>query len=76
MMKRLRRQEWEEAQLREDLDDEDKVWKTSEVLEEDIQNQEVKMTLIGCDVESLYPSLEIKECGEIVAEEVIRSKIK
>ena len=44
-------------------------------MKEDIQNQEVKMTLIGCDVESLYPSLEIKECGEIVAEEVLRSTI-
>ena len=33
------------------------------------------MVLIGCDVEALYPSLDAKECGDIVVEEVMRSSI-
>ena len=42
---------------------------------EDIQNFEVKMVIIGCDVEALYPSLEIDECCKVVEEEVMRSTI-
>ena len=74
-MKMLRRQEWERRQRQEDLEDEEKLWKPEEVLEEEIQDYEKKMTIIGCDVESLYPNLEVGECGEIIVEEILRSDI-
>ena len=35
-----------------------------------------KMVLIGCDVEALYPSLEVENCSRIIAEEVLRTKIQ
>ena len=75
MMKMLRREEWKKEQRQEDLEDKNKVWRTHEVLEENIQNQEEPMVIIGCDVEALYPSLEVEEIGNIIVEEVMRSSI-
>ena len=66
LFKKLRQEEWKKKQRQEDMEMEDRVWRTHEVLEEDIQNHEVPMVLIGCDVEALYPSLDVKECGDIV----------
>ena len=56
--------------------DEEKTWTPGEVLEEEIQNFEVKMEVIGADVEALYPSLDMKECARIVEIEVMRSTVK
>ena len=57
------------------MEDLDKVWGPKEVLQEDIQDFESEMVVIGCDVESLYPNLDIEECGRIVEEEMMRSRI-
>ena len=73
-MKRYRRQEWEKKSSYEEHA-EDREWKSYEVLEEDIQDFEVPQVIIGCDVESLYPSLDKGECVKIMKEEVKRSKI-
>ena len=75
-MKQIRRQEWMEKHSQEDLEDKDKLWRSYDMNAEDIQDQESKMVIIGCDVEALYPSLEVNECGRIVEEEVMRSSIK
>ena len=75
MMKMHRREEWKKEQRQEDLEDKNKVWRTHEVLEENIQNQEEPMVIIGCDVEALYPSLEVEEIGNIIVEEAMRSSI-
>ena len=53
----------------------DKVWRPEEVLQEEIQDFEREMVVIGCDVESLYPNLDVEECGRIVEEEIMRTKI-
>ena len=53
----------------------DRVWHGEEVLEEDLQDFEQSMVVIGCDVEALYPSLDVKECWKIVEEEMMRSDI-
>ena len=54
-LKKIRRKEWEEkvgyAEYMED-----KEWMSWEVLEEDLQDFEAPQVVIGCDVESLYPS--------------------
>ena len=34
------------------------------------------MVIIGSDVEALYPSLDSLECGKIVEEEILRTKIE
>ena len=71
-MKKLRNIEWENKQSREDLDNENKIWRTTDVLPENIQDFESEMVVIGCDVEALYPSLDAKEVGKIVEEEIMR----
>ena len=74
-LKKLRRQEWLKNIAEEDLMDENKVWEVSEVLQEDIQDVENKMVIVGSDVEALYPSLDVTGCGKIVLEEVMRTSI-
>ena len=51
-MRMLRRDEWRKKQSQEDLSNMDKVWQGDEVLEEDLQNFEQCMVVIGCDVEA------------------------
>ena len=76
LMKKIRNDEWMKGNNMKDLVDMDKEWEGSEVLQEHIQNMEEKMILVGCDVEALYPSLDLKECGKIVEEEVMRTSIQ
>ena len=64
-MKQLRWEEWRNNQSQEDLNDPDKVWKPDDVLQEDIQDYGREMVVIGCDVESLYPNLDVEECGRV-----------
>ena len=76
MMKRIRKEEWKKRHCQEVLEDIEKIWKPSEVLPEDIQDFEKEMVIIGCDVESLYPSLDTKDCGRLVEEEIMRTDIE
>ena len=48
-MRMLRRDEWRKKQSQEDLSNMDKVWQGDEVLEEDLQNFEQCMVVIGYD---------------------------
>ena len=76
LMKKIRSEEWMKKMRLVDLVDMDKEWEGNEVLKEHIQDMEEKMILVGCDVEALYPSLDLKECGRIVEEEVMRTSIQ
>ena len=71
-VKEYRRKEWEER-MRDELEDGDRLWQSSEVLSEDLQDFEVPQVIIGCDVDAMYPSLDMEECCKIVREEVLRS---
>ena len=75
-MKQLRQEEWRTKYSKEELEDENRIWRTNEMLEEDIQDFENNMVIVGCDVEALYPSLDYEVCGRIVAEEIMRTSIK
>ena len=46
------------------------------MLPEDIQDHESPMVLIGCDVDALYPSLEIESTARILREEIIKSTVQ
>ena len=74
-MKQLRWEEWRSTQSQEDLSDPDRVRRPDDVLQEDIQDYGREMVVIGCDVESLYPNLDVEECGLVVEEEIKRTKI-
>ena len=76
LMRKLRKLEWEADKRREDLEDLDRVWGGPEVLEEDLQDVEAPFVLIGCDVEALYPSLDVGRCAKEVEEEVMRSSLR
>ena len=75
IIKKLRKLEWSKKFDKADLRDEERVWKSTEVLEEEIQDFEAEMVIIGCDVESLYPSLDRDETSRIIGEEILRSEI-
>ena len=72
LMRKLRKLEWKKSVTKNDLEYKDRSWKVEEKLEEDIQNFETEMVVIGMDVEALYPSLDKEECSRIVREEVMR----
>ena len=75
IVKRMRKEGWmRDVNIKEM--DEDRVWRITEVLEEDVQDMEAPQVIVGCDVEALYPSLDAKECAEVVREEVMRTKIQ
>ena len=76
LMRKLRKLEWEADKRREDLEDLDRVWGGPEVLPEDLQDVEAPFVLIGCDVEALYPSLDVGRCAKEVEEEVMRSSLR
>ena len=75
LVKRLRREEWVNTTKYMEMS-EDKLWKSTEVLEEDLQDWEAPQVIVGCDVEALYPSLDPTECARTVREEVLRTKIQ
>ena len=60
--------EWEE--------DEDRILDSTEVLAEDLQDYSIPMVVIGSDVVSLYPNLNVDKIVEIVAQEVERTDMK
>ena len=76
LMKKIRRVEWARKTEVTKFEEEDRVWEVNEVLEEDIQDHEKRMEIVGLDVEALYPSLDVNECGKIVEEDVLRTKVK
>ena len=75
IIQKLRKMEWSKKYTEDELRDENKIWKSCEVLEEEIQDFNTEMVIIGCDVESLYPSLDKGETSRIVGEEMLRSEI-
>ena len=74
-LKRLRRTKWEELN-NWDPTDEGRTWSSTEVLPEDLQNYQVPMVIMGFDVVSLYPNLDIEKVGERVRKTVLKSNIK
>ena len=73
-LKRLRRTKWEED-VKWDPRDMDRLWDSSEVLPEDLQDYQSRMVLMGFDVESLYPNLDINMVGDRVKEAVLTTDI-
>ena len=70
-LKGLRRQKWEEK-LQWSKGTQSRMFNSQEVLPEMLQNYEVKMVIIGSDVVSLYPNLEISRVLENVKEAILR----
>lgn len=74
-LEEVRKEEWKKK-IDWKSEETDRIWKSSASLPEDIQNFEVPSVIIGCDIETLYPSLDKKRTFAIVYEEVMRSTIK
>ena len=74
-MKRYRRDTWEQQAGWDPLD-KDRVWESSEVLAEDIQDYQTRMVMMGFDLESLYPNLDMDKLGDRVKEAVMNTDIK
>ena len=74
-IKKLRRTKWEEDN-NWDPRDGMRTLRSSEVLPEDLQDYQVPMVVMGMDVVSLYPNLDINKVGEKVKEAVLTSNIK
>ena len=51
------------------------ILQSEQVLPEMLQDYEVPQVLVGCDVEALYPSLDIDTCCETVYNEIMASNI-
>ena len=73
-MKKFRRTRWEQNMGWDPLD-EGRRLRSTEVLPEDLQDYQVPMVILGFDVESLYPNLDISKVGDRVKEAVIKSNI-
>ena len=54
----------------------DRRYKGTEVLHEDLQDQTIPMVVVGSDVISLYPNLDIRKVGGAVKEAVIKTDVK
>ena len=67
----LRRLRWEQSM--EWDEDYDRILDSSEVLEEDLQDYTIPMVLIGADVISLYPNLDVDQVVLGIEEEVRRT---
>ena len=74
-LKAKRRTEWEKDVGFDPLDTE-RTWSSEQVLPEDLQNYQVPMVILGSDVVSLYPNLDINKVGDRVKEAVLSSNIK
>ena len=74
-LKGLRQKKWEEHQGWK-KDDLDRILESQEALPEQIQDYESPMVLIGSDVESLYPNLEVNKVVEGVKEAILGSKME
>ena len=74
-VKLLRRHNWEE-QANWKPSEMTRVFTTKEMLEEEIQDYTCPMVVVGSDVVSLYPNLDVTRCSEIMKEAILRSPIK
>ena len=74
-MKSLRRARWE-AMVGWDSEDQDRQFLARDMLEEDLHDQETPMVIIGTDVTSLYPSLDIGKVVGEVQKAVMNSEVK
>ena len=73
-LKYYRRWRWEKS-VKWDPREEDRTWLSSEVLQEDLQDYQTPMVILGFDVVSLYPSMDIARVGDKVREAVLKSSI-
>ena len=53
----------------------DRIWLSTEVLAEDLQDYQVPMVILGFDVVSLYPNLDTSKVGERIKGAVMKSNI-
>ena len=74
-MKTLRRLRWEISMDWED-EDLDRIITSNEALEEDLQDYSVPMVVVGGDVVSLYPNLDVDSVVERIKDEVMRTDMK
>ena len=74
-LKGLRRRKWERAQ-RWDNEELDRVLDSKDALPEQIQDYEREMVIIGSDVVSLYPNLEVEGVVQRVKEAIMESDMK
>ena len=74
-LKTLRRVDWE-IEHGWDYHDEERTILSSEVNPEDLQDYQVPMVVMGSDVISLYPNLDISKMGDLVKEAVKSTEIK
>ena len=75
ILKGLRHQKWKDSMGWVDDDLDRKVY-SDEVLPELLQDFETEMVLVGSDVISLYPNLEVEKVVESVREAVLKSNIQ
>ena len=74
-LKCLRRTDWEKR-MKWDFRDGERIITSEEALPEDLQDYQVPMIILGSDVVSLYPNLDIREVGLRVKEAVLNSTVK
>ena len=72
LLESRRRLQWE---MRMDVDEETSV-RSQDALPEDLQDMESPAVIIGFDVVSLYPNLEVSEVCRVIKESVQKSKIR
>ena len=73
-MRWLRRKNWERLVGWSD-EDLERVYDSSEVLHEDLQDQTIPMVVVGSDVVQLYPSLDIEKVVEVVGRAVMETGV-
>ena len=74
-MKKLRRRRWERS-VGWDPKDTKRIFSSTEVLPEDLQDFQSPMALIGYDVVSLYPNLDVSRIAENVKEAILDSPVQ
>ena len=71
-MKFWRRQKWE-REVKWDEKDENRIFTSLEMLPEDRQDFSSPMVLVGSDVVSLYPNLDVSKVSKVMYEAVLES---
>ena len=69
-MRVLRRQNWEKR-VRWDPREMTREFTTKDMLQEEIQDCTCPMVIIGSDVASMYPSMDVARCSELMKEAVL-----
>ena len=59
-----------------DNEDEERILDSQDALEEDLQDFSAPMVIVGSDVESLYPNLDVDQVIRRIEEEVIRTDME